>query len=298
MISPCRSRSGRDHSDISADVSDALVAASPADSQLLAVCSRQRRKLAFKASSMRAKDALIKNLKRKVERLETENKKLRNEKDNDPNTAFIIQKKGKQKDGKAGRFTRGSWFSIAFRKCLTNIASTDFGLAAMSDISGSTVLRSEIKTAAGLVHCFHLFMAEGLDFVVSCNQSGCTDEQASNKAILPLGLPSHQQESERPDSGDEEPDKLAEIPANVERSPDAGQTWSLVAVGFRSDATNANVWRRKKLSVAFCKVLWIQDFDELKRGNFEKAAVVRKSVQRVSALVKVCFQVRLSKRFG
>ena len=279
--SSCRSRSG--HSEISADCSGALVSASvsPAGSQLLEVCSQQRRQLAFKATSVQAKNTLIKQLKRKVQRLESENKKLKRERDNDPNKEFIIQKKGQQKLGKAGRFTRSSWFSIALRKCLTNIASADFGLATMADISGSTVLRSEVKTAAGLVHCFHLFMAEALDFVVSCNQSGDRDADA----ILPLGLPSLEQESTHPGSGNENPDKRAEVPANVERSPDSARTWSLVAVGFRSDATNANVWRRKKLSVAFCKVLWIQNFDELKRGNFEKAAVVRQSVHLVNALV-------------
>ena len=254
--------------------------------QLLTLCSQQRRQLAFENTSVRAKNAQIKSLKRQIARLQTENKRLKRNSDNDPNKAFMIQERGQQKGGKAGRFTLGSWFSIAFRKCLTNMASTDFGLATMSDISGSTVLRSEVRTAAGLVHCFHLFMAEALEFVVSCNQNEGTgsdesQEQQASNTILPLGLPSLQGDT---GNGNEQPDKLEKVPANVEWSAEAERTWSVVAIGFRSDATNAIVWRRKKLSVAFCKVLWIQDFDQLKRGNFEKAAVVRKSVQLVDAL--------------
>ena len=143
-------------------------------------------------------------------------------------------------------------------------------------------------------------MAEALQFVVSCSKSvnASPEEEGDDsrvKAMMPAGLPAH--ESNKLDA--DLPVVLDKIPELVEWAPDpdpdpspellepgrapddVGQKihWSIVGVGYRSDAANSRIWRRKKLSVSSAKVLWIQDFEMLKQGHFEKAVTVRRCVQ-------------------
>ena len=44
--------------------------------------------------------------------------------------------------------------------------------------------------------------------------------------------------------------------------------WALFGVGYRSDATNSNIWHRKKLHVLEATVLFLSDSSKLKAGDF------------------------------
>jgi hypothetical protein len=52
--------------------------------------------------------------------------------------------------------------------------------------------------------------------------------------------------------------------------------WSLVSIGFMNDATNSNIWRRKKLNVCDVKVQWISNFDALVTRDFTNAVNTRR----------------------
>ena len=256
--------------DAASDVaSNASASTQQQTQELLSVCSQQRRQLTFKDKKQQQMAALIKSLKRKNLQLEKENKKLKESREEE----FAIQKLGKQKEGKASRYSRSSWFGVALRKCMTNVAACDFGLAAMSDISGSTVLRSEVRTAAGLLHTFHSFMAEALSFAVSCRgvsgSDNVSEEDGIESTIVPAGIPEPLAQIE----ADEAVAAFAWLSSQCGARDDV--QWSVVACGIRSDATNSNIWRRKKLSVAFCKVVWVHDFDMLQEGKFEEASTQR-----------------------
>ncbi|CAE7562245.1 unnamed protein product [Symbiodinium sp. CCMP2592] len=145
---------------------------------------------------------------------------------------FAIQKLGKQRAGRAGRFSLSSKFSIGLRRCLTNVAASDFGIINMVDISRQTVLRSELLTGAGIVRLMQLFVQDGL---------GLALESASAVSA-------------------------------------ENDDWSLFGVGYRCDATNAAIWRRKKLHVLEANVLYVSDFEKLREGNFDEATVRRHCV--------------------
>ena len=65
---------------------------------------------------------------------------------------FALTKKGKQKDGQAGHLSTSTIFSIGLRRCMTRSAA-DFGVIAMYDFRGQTVIRREQRTAAGFTAC-------------------------------------------------------------------------------------------------------------------------------------------------
>ena len=83
---------------------------------------------------------------------------------------FALSKKGKQKDGRGGRLSTQAMFSIGVRRCMTSIAAADFGIIAMFDVSGQTVIRCEQRAAAGLVHLMQSHVAEGLGMALQCSQ--------------------------------------------------------------------------------------------------------------------------------
>ena len=271
---------------------DASVASQTQTQELLSVCAQQRRQLTLKQNRHKDMAAVVKRLKRKCQQLEKENKKLKLKQSKDQrDEQFAIQKLGRKHEGKASRYSRSSWFGVALRKCMTNVAACDFGLAAMSDISGSTVLRSEVRTAAGLLHTFHSFMAEALSFVMSCRGASGSDsvsaeEDSLEGIIIPAGIPEPLAQTE----ADEAVAAFARLSSGVSgaRTQDPAQ-WSVVACGFRSDATNSNIWRRKKLSVAMCKVVWVHDFDMLQQGNFEEASTQRQCMTPMCIHKIICF---------
>ena len=59
------------------------------------------------------------------------------------------------------------------------------------------------------------------------------------------------------------------------QSPDE---WSVFGVGYRSDATNTNIWRRKKLHVLEARVLFLSSPQKLKEGDFSAAMSTRSCV--------------------
>ena len=195
-----------------------------------------------------------------------------------PNSQFAIAKRGKQAEGRGGRFTLSSWFSIGIRKCLSQVAACDFGLTTMTDISGQTVMRCEKKTCAALVHTFRLFMAEALGYAASCRQpSGASEAEVE---VVLHGLPADQQAVEPKQVCC----KIAPVVstellrASTGGACDDGDgRWSLLSVGIMNDATNSNIWRRKKLNVCEVKVQWVSNFDALLEGNFAGAVSTRRS---------------------
>ncbi len=127
----------------------------------------------------------IRSLKRKVGKMEKDMAKLTQRTNDKLNTdSFQVCKRGKQRSGRGGRFTVSSWFSIGIRKGLTQIAASDFGLATMCDISGQTVLRSEARTGAGIIHLFQMFMAEALDYAASCGRTADLTGDSNSQQLL------------------------------------------------------------------------------------------------------------------
>lgn len=229
-------------------------------------------------------------LERKCKRLEREKAKLQ-DKENDK---FKICKTGKQMDGRGARFSTSSWFSIGLRKCLSQVAATDFGLTTMTDVSGQTVMRREQKTGAALVNCFHLFMAEALEAVASCQEDSCChkefilyglENQSRRQTSSARGAPAPAlSDSAQVQPAQAGPTSLAPLPilqlvdyaaSQVQQLGSAG-AWSLLAVGFTNDATTSNIWRRKKLNILEVKVQWVKDFQALRQGHFAKAVATRR----------------------
>lgn len=136
--------------------------------------------------------------------------------------AFTISKLGRQKEGRGGRLSMSSMFSIGIRRCCTNISALDFGVVAMLDVSSQTVMRCEHKTASSILYSMASFVSEGLDDAFR--------EYKLYKACL--------------DSGD---------------ASAANNHWSLMCIGVRTDATNSSIWRRKKLQVLESTVMYLTD---------------------------------------
>ena len=66
-------------------------------------------------------------------------------------------------DGRGGRLSLSSVFSIGLRRNMTSIASADFSALSLTDVSFQTVLRCELRTAAAIHESFRLFVSNALD---------------------------------------------------------------------------------------------------------------------------------------
>ena len=195
-------------------------------------------------TSSEKKEARIQQLKAKVRNL---NKKLANAKRKEEASkalalkakhdinVFEMEKLGKKKEGRAGRWSLQSKLSMGFRCCLSTVAACDFGLISMVDISKQTVLRAERITGAAVVTLMQSFSKEGLGLALAASEAG---------------------------------------------NGGSGGDWSLFGIGFRSDATNASVWRRKKLHVLEGRVMYVSDAEQLRLGDFEAAMSSRTCVRR------------------
>ena len=219
----------------------------------------------------------VKQLKRKCKRLEKE--KDLGQALVQANSQFAIAKRGKQAEGRGSRFTLSSWFSIGIRKCLSQVAASDFGLTTMTDISGQTVMRCEKKTCGALVHTFRLFMAEALGYAANCrhgNGDGAAQAGVSEAEVVLHGLPTDQLEVEpKPVCCKIAPVVSTEHLRSTAGDDDDGR-WSLISVGFMNDATNSNIWRRKKLNVCEVKVQWVSNSEALLEGNFAEAVSTKR----------------------
>ena len=107
---------------------------------------------------------------------------------------FELQKLGKKREGRAGRWSMQSKFSMGLRCCLSTIAACDFGMMNMVDVSKQTVLRAVCMTGAAIITLMQSFCKEGLGLALEASSSSSND-------------------------------------------------WALFGAGFRSDATNTNIWR-------------------------------------------------------
>ena len=177
------------------------------------LCLRQQNILASQNKQMVAARPQLKAEKKKTQAAARQSRQSlalvgKLQKEQDP---FALVKKGRQKDGRGGRLSTQAMYSIGVRRCMTSIASAGFGIVAMFDVSGQTVIRCEQRTAAGLLYCMQSHIAEGLNLSLQSRQMEVTD------------------------------------------------SWSLMAVAYRSDATNSSVWRRSKLHVVEASVLFISD---------------------------------------
>ena len=177
--------------------------------------------------------AKVKNLNKKLanaKRRQELSKALQHMNEQEKN-AFELDKLGKKKDGRSGRWSLQSKISMGFRCCLSTIAACDFGIVSMVDISKQTVLRAERITGAALIAMMQTFCKEGLGLALSASGS------------------------------------LESLPAHSADESD----WSLFGVGFRSDATNTNIWRRKKLHVLEARVMYLSDAERLRSADFDSA---------------------------
>ena len=104
---------------------------------LARLCLKQQRQL-------QGKNIRIRQLMNELSRAKRESKKtgtLLARKSSVEADPFIIRKLGRQHDGRGGRLSLPSMFSIGLRRSLTHVAAGDFGILAMADISQQTVIR-------------------------------------------------------------------------------------------------------------------------------------------------------------
>ena len=150
---------------------------------------------------------------------------------------FMVCKLGKAKDGRAGRLSLGSMFSIGIRRCLTNVAALDFGILSMTDISGQTVIRAEHRTASAIIYGMHCFFSEASEIALEQHRMFLSASDSCKK-----------------------------------------NHWSLTCVGFRTDATNSSVWRRKKIQVLECTGAFLSNESTGAAGNSQRAMKYRRCV--------------------
>lgn len=150
---------------------------------------------------------------------------------------FMVCKLGKAKDGRAGRLSLGSMFSIGIRRCLTNVAALDFGILSMADISGQTVIRAEHRTASAIIYGMHCFFSEASEIALEQHRMFLSASDSCKK-----------------------------------------NHWSLTCVGFRTDATNSSVWRRKKIQVLECTGAFLSNEFTGAAGNSQRAMKYRRCV--------------------
>ena len=250
--------------------------------KLAQLCLKQQNRLESISATRATYVKQNAKLKRTVARLEKEVSTLKDL----SNQSFAISKLGKQADGRGARFSTSSWFSMGLRKCLTQIAATDFGLTAMVVISGQTVMRCEQKTGAALVFAFRLFMAEALESIAAIADATLRPMRkveiilhglANADAVDGLPIPILVDDKAGPTAGHDvdEAEAAADATGSQQVVPLTGP-WSLLAVGFTNDATTSNIWRRRKLNICEVEVLWVQNFDALRTGDFGRAVARRR----------------------
>ena len=83
---------------------------------------------------------------------------------------FKLQKLGKKREGKGGRWSLQSKFSMGIRTCLSTIAAADFSVMSMVDLSKQTVLRAQCVSGAAVISVFRSFCAEGLALCLKENE--------------------------------------------------------------------------------------------------------------------------------
>ena len=113
--------------------------------------------------------------------------------------------------------------ALGIRRNIAHVA--DFGALLTQDISGSTVLRAEVRTGAALV-------------------ASMRDHVSTAMSLL--------RESRESDAGI---DDVGADGANLSDIADNADRWHLLFISVRADATNsASIWRREKLHVTEAEI--------------------------------------------
>ena len=119
------------------------------------------------------------------------------------------------------RLTATATLALGIRRNLSHIAAGDFGAVLLKDLSASTVLRAEVKTAASVAASMKDHMGHSLSML---------REQAGERA-----------------SSESSGIDLADLAFQSEG-------WHLLFLSVRADATNSSIWRREKLHVTECEI--------------------------------------------
>ncbi len=85
---------------------------------------------------------------------------------------FTVRKRGLGLDGRGGRLSLSSIFSIGLRRSCTSIAAGDFGIVSMVEVSAQTVLRCELRTAAAICQSMRVFVSSALDLCFDHHRGG------------------------------------------------------------------------------------------------------------------------------
>ena len=118
--------------------------------------------------------------------------------------------------GRSGkRLTPTATLALGIRRNIAHVAAADFGALLMVDLSGSTVIRSEIRTGAALAASMQDYTSDLMSVL-----------RSTGRATVP---------------GVDAPD-LADIAYDE-------SAWSLLVISVRADATHSSIWRREKLHV-------------------------------------------------
>lgn len=110
---------------------------------------------------------------RKLERNQkTLDKILEKEEQSKTDSLFKVFKRGKALDGRGGRLSLSSVYSIGLRRSCTSIAAADFAAVSMIDLSPQTVLRCELRTAAAICQAMRSFVSSALDACFESHRCG------------------------------------------------------------------------------------------------------------------------------
>ena len=122
------------------------------------------------------------------------------------------------------RLTAQATLALGIRRNIAHVAAADFGALLMQDISGSTVLRAEVRTGAALV-------------------ASMRDHVSTAMSLL--------RESSEFDAGGID---VGADGVNLKDIAYVAGRWHLLFISVRADATNSSIWRREKLHVTEAEI--------------------------------------------
>ena len=126
-----------------------------------------------KAMTLKGLKNYTKRSNRKLEKNQKAlDKVLHKEEQSKTDSLFKVFKRGKGLDGRGGRLSLNSIFSIGLRRSCTSIAAADFAAVSMIDLSPQTVLRCELRTAAAICQSMRLFVSAALDACFESHRCG------------------------------------------------------------------------------------------------------------------------------
>ena len=126
-----------------------------------------------KKNSVQALQNKVKRLNRRVLKLEKQkNQLVQSNQLSKIDEQFRLRKRGEGIDGRGGRLSLNSVFSVGLRRCCTSVAAADFSVLSMMDVSGQTVLRRELRTAAAICLAMRQYVSCAVDDVMFRHRHG------------------------------------------------------------------------------------------------------------------------------